>query len=81
MLETPLTAADFQSGTWGRLIEVLESRLESAQRRLESVQSEASSNELRGRIVEIRTLLGLEADLMRTLTDMKVLDKADYSLT
>lgn len=79
MLENTLTASDFNSGTWGRVVSLLETRLESARVRLESAQTEAASNELRGRIAEIRTVLGLEADLYRTIEEAKLHDAPDYS--
>lgn len=74
-----LTSADFNSGTWGRVVSLLETRLESARRRLENVQSDVSSNELRGRISEIRALLELEADLNRMIDESKLHDAPDYS--
>lgn len=76
-----MTVGDFNSGTWKRLTEVLQSRLESAHRRLEMVQAEAVTNELRGRIAELRFILGCEEEFHRRLDEIRLHDKADYSLT
>ena len=79
--ESALTVADFQSVTWERLTEVAQARLDSAQRRIEMVQAEAVTNELRGRIAELRFILGCEEEFHRRLDDTRLHDKADYSLT
>lgn len=81
MTDSTLTASDFTSGTWGRVVSLLETRLESSRIRLESMQSEESANEIRGRIAELRALLTLEADLYRTLDEAKLHDAPDYSPT
>lgn len=79
--ESALTIADFQTVTWARLTEVAQARLDSAHRRLEMVQPEVMTNELRGRIAELRFVLSLEEEFHRRLDDMRLHDTADYSLT
>lgn len=79
MLDEQLTPSDFNTGTWGRLVALLETRLESARIRLESMQSEESANEIRGRIAELRFLLDMEETFHRTLDDVALHDAPDFS--
>lgn len=80
-MESALNVSDFQGQTWARLIDLAQARLESALRRIESVQSEVTTNELRGRIAELRFLLSLEEEFHRRLDEVRLHDKPDYSLT
>ena len=80
-MESALNVSDFQSGTWGRLIEVVQARLETAQRRLEGPQAETDTNVMRGRIAELRFILEMEEEFHRRLDEVRLHDKPDYSLT
>jgi hypothetical protein len=45
------------------------------------MQPEQITNECRGRIAELRFLLGMEEEFHRRLDEIRLHDKADYSLT
>lgn len=77
--ESALQGTDFHSVTWARLQEVAQARLDAAHRRLEQVQPEATSNEWRGRIAELRFLLDMEETFHRTLDDVALHDAPDFS--
>lgn len=77
-----LNVADFQSSTWNRLTTYLEERVSVCSRRLESTNTtESDTQVLRGRILELRSLLDLEDEFHSRLDAPRLHGTPDTSLT